>query len=179
MARTRDFTKIIHAELAADPELAEAVEFESINADIAAKVYEARTAAGLSQKKLAELVGTQQSVISRIEDADYDGHSLNLLRRIARVLGKRLRIEFYDGTPVSEEVVATFSPAWEIQQRWGEGWGDVWLHEATSIPQITKYPEKMAVLPTRTDFLSALNALTESGEPAKVHRRSRFCQHGR
>ena len=35
------------------------------------------------QKKLAKLVGTTQSVIARLEDADYQGHSLNMLGRIA------------------------------------------------------------------------------------------------
>ena len=48
----------------------------------------------LTQEKLADLAGTKQSVISRIEDADYYGHSLRLLRRIARALGKKLRVEF-------------------------------------------------------------------------------------
>src|SRR5438034_10892554 len=95
MARTRNFADVIRAKMAANPDLAEAVESELFNADVAMKVYEARKAAGLSQKKLAELIGTQQSVISRIEDADYDGHSLKLLRRIAAVLGKKLQIEFY------------------------------------------------------------------------------------
>ena len=43
----------------------------------------ARTEAGLSQKELAEMIGTTQSVISRLEDADYEGHSLSMLSRIA------------------------------------------------------------------------------------------------
>jgi predicted transcriptional regulator len=48
------------------------------------------TAAKLTQKQLAALVGTQQSVISRIEDADYDGHSLTMRKRIAVALKKQL-----------------------------------------------------------------------------------------
>jgi len=35
-----------------------------------------------------------QSVISRLEDADYDGHSLAMLRRIASALEKRVEIRF-------------------------------------------------------------------------------------
>src|SRR5258708_4639047 len=93
--RTRNFVDVIRAKMAADPDLAEAVEEAAFNADVAMKVYEARIAAGLSQKKLAELVGTKQSMISRIEDAEYDGRSLNLLRRIGKALGKELQIEFY------------------------------------------------------------------------------------
>lgn len=59
-------------------------------------IYDARTAAGLTQKALADLIGTDQSVISRLEDADYEGHSLTMLRRIASALGKRLDIRFVD-----------------------------------------------------------------------------------
>ncbi len=94
MARTRDYADVIRAKMAADPELANAIEDQSLGADIAEKVYELRTEAKLTQKQLAALIGTQQSVISRIEDADYEGHSLSVLRRIARALGKTLVVEF-------------------------------------------------------------------------------------
>jgi ribosome-binding protein aMBF1 (putative translation factor) len=94
MARTRNFADVIRAKMAANPKLAEAIENESFNSDVAEKVYQLRKGARLTQKQLAERIGTQQSVISRIEDADYDGHSLSILRRIARALGKRLVIEF-------------------------------------------------------------------------------------
>ena len=93
MARTRNFADVLRKELAADPALAKRVSEEWFNADIAQKVYDARTGAGLTQKKLAERCGTRQSVISRIEDADYDGHSLGLLKRIAEALGRTLRVE--------------------------------------------------------------------------------------
>ena len=55
-----------------------------------------RKKAGLSQQQLAELVGTTQSVISRLEDSDYDGHSLTMLDRIARALGKKLTLTISD-----------------------------------------------------------------------------------
>jgi hypothetical protein len=35
-----------------------------------------------------------RSVVCRLEDADYEGHSLAMLRRIAEVLGKRIEIRF-------------------------------------------------------------------------------------
>ena len=50
--------------------------------------------AKLSQAELARKVGTTQSVISRLEDADYDGHSLEMLRRIASALEQRIEIRF-------------------------------------------------------------------------------------
>jgi len=43
---------------------------------------------------LAELVGTTQSVIARLEDADYEGHSLSMLQRIATAVNKRLEVRF-------------------------------------------------------------------------------------
>lgn len=57
-------------------------------------IYDARKRAGLTQKGLADLVGTTQSVISRLEDADYEGHSLSMLQRIAAALGQRVEVRF-------------------------------------------------------------------------------------
>jgi ribosome-binding protein aMBF1 (putative translation factor) len=65
---------------------------EHANAEVAQLIYDRRIAAGLTQKQLARLVGTTQSVISRLEDADYDGHSLSMLQRIATALGQRITI---------------------------------------------------------------------------------------
>jgi transcriptional regulator with XRE-family HTH domain len=57
--------------------------------EVARKILQLRTQAGLSQRELAKLVGTTASVICRLEDADYEGHSLPLLRRIAAALDRR------------------------------------------------------------------------------------------
>ncbi|MFI5458561.1 MAG: XRE family transcriptional regulator [Isosphaerales bacterium] len=77
-----------------DKKKAEAFEAELANADVARKIYDLRTQAGLTQSELAKLVGTTASVISRLEDADYEGHSLAMLRRIAAALNKRVEIRF-------------------------------------------------------------------------------------
>jgi DNA-binding XRE family transcriptional regulator len=69
-------------------------EEELANAEVARKIYDLRTKAGLTQKQLAKLAGTTPSVISRLEDADYDGHSLAMLKRIAAALDKRVEIRF-------------------------------------------------------------------------------------
>lgn len=69
----------------------EAAEFEL---EVAQLIYNARTSAGLTQSELAKLIGSNQSVISRLEDADYEGHSLSMLRRIGDALGQRLKISF-------------------------------------------------------------------------------------
>jgi transcriptional regulator with XRE-family HTH domain len=49
---------------------------------------------GLSQRELAKLIGTTASVICRLESADYDGHSLAMLQRIAAALDRRVEIRF-------------------------------------------------------------------------------------
>lgn len=77
-----------------DPERIASVEEASANLDVAQKIYDLRTRAGLSQRKLANLVGTTASVICQLEDADYEGHSLSMLRRIAAALNKRVDIRF-------------------------------------------------------------------------------------
>lgn len=67
---------------------------ERASADVARKIVSLRMEAGLSQRQLAKLVGTTASVICRLEDADYEGHSLALLGRIAAALEKRIEIRF-------------------------------------------------------------------------------------
>jgi ribosome-binding protein aMBF1 (putative translation factor) len=76
------------------PEREASLEEERANMEIARKIYDLRTKAGLTQKELAKRVGTTASVICRLEDADYEGHSLSMLRRIASALGKKVEIRF-------------------------------------------------------------------------------------
>ena len=64
------------------------------NDAIARRIRELRERAGLTQHRLAKLVGTTASVICRLEDADYEGHSLSMLRRIAAALGRRVEVRF-------------------------------------------------------------------------------------
>ncbi len=68
------------------------------DSEVASMIYGLRTRAGLSQRALAKKVGTTASVICRLEDADYEGHSLAMLRRIAAALGKRVEIRFVPAT---------------------------------------------------------------------------------
>jgi ribosome-binding protein aMBF1 (putative translation factor) len=75
-----------------DPKLAAVFEEELSLADIATQIYNLRKRAGLSQRQLAAKLGTTASVICRLEDSDYEGHSLSMLRRIAEVLGRQVKI---------------------------------------------------------------------------------------
>jgi ribosome-binding protein aMBF1 (putative translation factor) len=60
--------------------------------DLGLLVREMREDAGLTQTELAKKVGTSQSVIARLEDAEYTGHSLTMLERIAAACGVALKL---------------------------------------------------------------------------------------
>ena len=92
--KAKDALEIIADDVGDDPEFHQMVEEEKLNAQVARMIYEARIEAGLSQQALAELIGTKQPVIARLEDADYEGHSLSMLQRIAEALHRRLQIRF-------------------------------------------------------------------------------------
>jgi DNA-binding XRE family transcriptional regulator len=92
--RTSDALALVEALTGKSHEMADLVEQEQANLDVAREIYELRIKAKLSQVELARKVGTTQSAISRLEDADYDGHSLAMLRRIASALEKRVEIRF-------------------------------------------------------------------------------------
>ncbi len=81
--------------LADDHELGEMVAEAEIQLCLAEEIYVHRTALGLTQTQLAKRIGTTQSVIARMEDADYDGHSLKMMQRIARALGLRFSAGFF------------------------------------------------------------------------------------
>ena len=100
MAKTSNALDILDAVIGDDPELRALIEEETINLQIARMIYDARKAAGLSQKALADLAQTKQPVIAHLEDTDYEGHSLSMLQRIAEALSQRLEIRF---TPRGKE----------------------------------------------------------------------------
>jgi len=60
--------------------------------DLALLVREMRESVGLTQAELARRAGTTQSVIARLEDAEYTGHSLAMLERIATTCGVALKL---------------------------------------------------------------------------------------
>ena len=91
---TRDGMEIIKHRFGVDPKSDPEVLQVAEDYRIAQMIYDARTAAGLTQQQLAESIGTTQSVISQLESADYEGHSLSMLRRIADVLHMKVRVEF-------------------------------------------------------------------------------------
>src|SRR3990172_12916086 len=99
MRKTSNASKILKQRSGIDPERDPDMLQIAEDYRVAQMIYDARSAAGLTQTQLAELVGTTQSVISQLEDADYEGHSLTMLRRIAKALHRTLEIRFLPENP--------------------------------------------------------------------------------
>src|SRR5205823_9036713 len=92
---TSDAVEIMHRRYyEGRPDRIAELEEARANDEVARKIYELRSKAKLSQRQLAKLVGTTASVICLLEDADYEGHSLSMLRRIAGALNRRVGIRF-------------------------------------------------------------------------------------
>ncbi|MCH8824625.1 MAG: helix-turn-helix transcriptional regulator [Planctomycetes bacterium] len=83
---TQDAIKILERMVGDDAELQLQIQLSDITADIAEQVYEARTERSITQTELAVLIGTSQSAVARVENADYDGHSIRTLVKIANAL---------------------------------------------------------------------------------------------
>ena len=99
---TTNAVKILHNRyIKNDPKRLASLEEEREKLKIAGQIYDLRTQAGPSQAQLAKLVGTTQSVISRLEDADYSGHSFNMLRRIASALHCKVEVRLVPEKAVS------------------------------------------------------------------------------
>lgn len=79
-----------------DPERIASFQYTYLNIEIAGMIYDLRKEQGLTQKELADMIGTKHSVISRLEDADYEGYTLKMLHRIATAFGKTIEIKFVD-----------------------------------------------------------------------------------
>jgi len=92
---TTDAVEILHRRYyEGKPQRLADLEKTRANDQLARKIVALRTQAGLTQRQLAKLVGTTASVICRLEDADYEGHSLAMLNRIAAALNRRVEIRF-------------------------------------------------------------------------------------
>ena len=101
--KTSDGLTILNSIVGDDSKLHELIAQETENLRIARQIYALRTAAGLSQLQLARKIDTTQSVISRLEDADYDGHSLAMLQRIATALNNRIEVHFIPLTKTTRQ----------------------------------------------------------------------------
>ena len=87
-----DLDRLTEKLLKQDPSLKEEFDRADHAWDIAFQIRDLRKKAGLTQKELAELVGTKQSNIARVEDADYTRYTLITLEKITKALKAKLEI---------------------------------------------------------------------------------------
>jgi ribosome-binding protein aMBF1 (putative translation factor) len=92
VAKTKQASEILKRKTGIDPDTDPEMLQIAEDYRVAQMIYDARSARGMTQTELAKAVGTTQSVISQLEDADYEGHSLSMLRRIAKALHHRVEI---------------------------------------------------------------------------------------
>lgn len=115
MGKTRNFGDVLRRKLANNPELAAQVEEAAADRHIGTEIYELRTGLGLTQAQLAQEIGSHQSVIARLEDADYEGHTYVMLKKIAAATGTRYRGSFYakPQPPVAEQFIQLPDFKWD------------------------------------------------------------------
>lgn len=84
--------------------------------DVAMQLAALRKEFGLSQKDLAERVGTSQQQISRLESPSYEGHSLSMIRRVAEVLGASVRVRIQRHKRPTKHAVAESGAKYKSQR---------------------------------------------------------------
>ncbi|MGM0420746.1 MAG: helix-turn-helix transcriptional regulator [Bacillota bacterium] len=84
-----DFKK----ELLEDDEVREEYEKLNVKYEIREQIIRYRIENNLTQKELADKIGTRQSAISRLENDDYNP-SVEFLGKVAQALDKKLEIRF-------------------------------------------------------------------------------------
>ncbi|HXF59010.1 MAG TPA: helix-turn-helix domain-containing protein [Candidatus Saccharimonadales bacterium] len=87
---TSDGVAILEQRYYSDAKRMADLEKARFHAKLAQVIYARRKALGLTQAQLAKRANTSVSQICRLEDADYDGHSLNTAIRVMAALKSRL-----------------------------------------------------------------------------------------
>ena len=116
--KTTNFDAYLEEQLR-DPAFAARFEQAGEAWDVALQIAALRQQAGLSQKELAHRLNTSQQQVSRLESPAYAGHSLSMLRRVAKALHARVRvvIEAEDVRPAAPSRVAEAPAAYRTTRR--------------------------------------------------------------
>ena len=115
MKRT-NFDRYLEEQLK-DPAFAERFERAGEAWDVALQLAALREKAGLTQQELARKLKTSQQQISRLESPGYEGHSLRMLRRVARVLHARVRVVLEADELGKAGVLAEDPVAYRVRRR--------------------------------------------------------------
>ena len=88
----------------ADPAFRAVYAEEAAKKELWLQLVEARQAAGLTQKELAERLGVSQAQVARIEKRGYDAYTLTTLRRYVEALGADywLEVRISHAPPMTE-----------------------------------------------------------------------------
>lgn len=86
-----------------DREYREAYMEAAVEQGVAWQIRINRQQRGLSQKALASAIGTQQSAVSRLEDPEYGGQSLDTLMQIAKAFDCALAVKFISYSQLATE----------------------------------------------------------------------------
>lgn len=76
------------------PEMYALLEEARERLQLAMQLHELREKEGLTQKEVADRVGTSRSVIARLEQPGYEKHTVSTLRKVAGALGYAVKVEF-------------------------------------------------------------------------------------
>lgn len=87
-----DFKNYLKEQLDNDPELKAEYDALKPEFDLISQIIKFRNENNLTQKELADIIGTKQSNISRLESGEYNP-SLDFLKKVAKGLGKEIKIE--------------------------------------------------------------------------------------
>jgi ribosome-binding protein aMBF1 (putative translation factor) len=88
--------KELREELLGEPSVRAEYERLAPEYELRCAIIEARRQRGLTQKQLAEKIGTKQANISNLESGN-GNPSYAFLKRVAQGLGKRLQVTLTDG----------------------------------------------------------------------------------
>ena len=111
-----NFDKYLEEQLK-DPDFAERFERAGEAWDVAIQLTALREKAGLSQKDLARKLRTSQQNISRLESPAYEGHSLSMLRRGAKVLGVTVRVSLVPKHESGPMILSEPKAAYKIRRK--------------------------------------------------------------
>lgn len=121
----------------ADEEYRYAYAEDYLNTYVATQIRVLREQRGMNQENLAELIGTKQSGISRLENVNYSAWKIETLRKIAHALGVRLRISFETFGSLLDET-AKFSPEGLQRETFEKDPAFAETSQFTEVPQLRK-----------------------------------------
>jgi DNA-binding XRE family transcriptional regulator len=81
----------VRKRLTKDANVAKELENNEVEYQLVREIIKSRIEKNMTQKQLAELVGTRQSNISRLESGEYNP-SITLLKKVAKAVDKELCI---------------------------------------------------------------------------------------